>query len=102
MELHTFSSTKKEFLELYKDTFNTPDVACVFINPKVFENKGVPMFTEAEIKAGFGREDLKVFTNSEELTTFLTSKKWDNTNLIMMSSANFDNLDFKKLAKEIL
>ncbi len=102
MELHTFSSTKKEFLALYKDTFNTPDLACVFINPKVFENKGVPVFTESEIKAGFGREDIHVFTNSEDLITFLQSQKWDNTNLIMMSSANFDNLDFKKLAKDIL
>lgn len=102
MELHTFSSTKKEFLALYKDTFNTPDVACVFINPKVFENKGVPIFTEAEIKAGFGREDIKFFTNSDELASFLTNQKWDKTNLIMMSSANFDNLDFNKLAKEIV
>lgn len=102
MELHTFSSTKKEFLELYKNTFDVPDVACVYINPKVFDTKGVPVFSESEIKAGFGREDIQFFTSSSELETFLKSQKWDNTNLIMMSSANFDNLDLPQLAKELL
>lgn len=101
LELHTFSSTRKEFLNEYKGALDTADTAIVFINPKVFETKGVTPFTEEEIRNHFNRNDIKLITTKEELESELKATALEG-NLLLMSSANFNNLDFSALASDLL
>ena len=42
-----------------------------------------------------------VVTSSNDLVLQLTEMNWENQNLLMMSSGNFDGLDFTELAEQI-
>jgi UDP-N-acetylmuramate: L-alanyl-gamma-D-glutamyl-meso-diaminopimelate ligase len=63
--------------------------------------KRLPAITEAEVREGFGREDLLVFTDSSALSGFLLDQPWADKVLLMMSSGNFDGLDLAGLAGTI-
>lgn len=102
MELHTFSSLNEEFLNEYKDSMNLADEAIVYFNPHTIEHKKLKEITKEQVYNCFNRKDLKVFTRSVEVTDYLKSKHWDNSVLLMMSSGNFDGVDFNALANELL
>lgn len=100
-ELHTFSSLNKAFLKHYKNTFNSPETAIVFINKKNLSQKDLPEISQEEIRKNFHRKDVEVIDNAAELSSLLSNKSWDNEDLIFMSSGNFDGLDIKQLAEKI-
>lgn len=102
MELHTFSSLNQAFLSEYKGTMAEPDQAMVYFNPHTISHKKLATITENQVIESFARSDLKVFTDSEILKGELLKSDWDNSNLLLMSSGNFDGMDFGKLAAEIL
>jgi UDP-N-acetylmuramate: L-alanyl-gamma-D-glutamyl-meso-diaminopimelate ligase len=62
----------------------------------------MPALSKEDVKAFFGRDDLQVFTDTEELKTFLKSQNWFNANLLMMSSGTFGGMDFQAFSDEIL
>jgi UDP-N-acetylmuramate: L-alanyl-gamma-D-glutamyl-meso-diaminopimelate ligase len=101
MELHTFSSLTEEFLLQYNGAMNMADEAIVYFNPHTIEHKKLKAITIEQVKKAFARNDLNVFTQSESVTNYLKSKKWNNSVLLMMSSGNFDGVDFNLLAKEL-
>ncbi|HEV7231171.1 MAG TPA: Mur ligase family protein [Bacteroidia bacterium] len=98
MELHTFSSLTGDFLKEYAGSMELADEAYVYFNPHTIEHKKLKSISPEEVKAAFGGSNLKVYTDSSELTAMLKGKKWKGNNLLMMSSGNFDGLDFKTLA----
>jgi UDP-N-acetylmuramate: L-alanyl-gamma-D-glutamyl-meso-diaminopimelate ligase len=102
MELHTFSSLNENFLIQYKDSMNDADEAIVYYNPHTIEHKKLKPISDQQVKEAFGKNDLKVFTNSTEMKNHLLQTKKENSVLLMMSSGNFEGIDFKKLAGEIL
>lgn len=102
IELHTFSSLNKNFLSQYKGTMNSADVPVVYYNPHTVEQKKLEPLDEKFISESFGDKRLNVFTDSSELKNYLTKQKWEGSNLLMMSSGNFDGLSLEKLAEEIL
>lgn len=102
MELHTFSSLNEEFLNQYKDSMNLADEAVVYFNPQTIAHKKLKEITPEQVHACFNRKDLKVFTKSSEVIDYLKSKKWSNAVLLMMSSGNFDGVDFSSFAKELV
>ena len=102
MELHTFSSLNEEFLKEYANTMDLPDEAYVYYNPATLAHKKLKPLTKEQVSKYFNRKGLFVFTDSDLLLRELKSKSWENTNLLLMSSGNFDGLNFKKLAKELL
>jgi UDP-N-acetylmuramate: L-alanyl-gamma-D-glutamyl-meso-diaminopimelate ligase len=102
IELHTYSSLSKDFLPEYKDTFNVADVAMVYYNPAVVAHKKLPAISEQEIKEAFNNPNLQIFTDSTKLKDALKAIQWDNKNLLMMSSGNFDGINLKELSKELL
>ncbi len=71
-------------------------------NPLTVEHKRLEPITETDIREAFKREDLHVFTDSKKLSDFLKDQEWKDTNLLLMSSGTFGELDFKLLAEEIL
>lgn len=101
MELHTFSSLNENFLSEYKGSMNDADEAIVYFNPHTIEHKKLKPITVEQVLSYFDRTDLKVFTNSTELVSYLKSKSLKNHVLLMMSSGNFDGIDFNKLSTEL-
>jgi UDP-N-acetylmuramate: L-alanyl-gamma-D-glutamyl-meso-diaminopimelate ligase len=77
------------------------DEAIVYFNPDTIAHKKLNEITEDQVYEAFGREKLKVFTKSSDVTDYLLSQRWTNHVLLMMSSGNFDGIDFENLALEI-
>jgi UDP-N-acetylmuramate: L-alanyl-gamma-D-glutamyl-meso-diaminopimelate ligase len=102
MELHTFSSLNKDFLEQYAGTMNGADIPVVFLDSETFKHKKMPVLEESFVTDAFKNEHLNIFTDRESLRSFLLSLNWHRKNLLLMSSGNFGGLDIDALAKEIL
>ena len=101
MELHTFSSLNETFLAEYNGAMNDADEAIVYFNPHTIAHKKLKPITEEQVLNYFNREDLRIFTNSNDLVIYLKSKSLKNHVLLMMSSGNFDGIDFKQLSTEL-
>jgi UDP-N-acetylmuramate: L-alanyl-gamma-D-glutamyl-meso-diaminopimelate ligase len=101
LELHTFSSLNKDFLSQYKETFKSADEPVVFFDPHTVEHKKLPDISKEDVKQAFAHPKLEVFTDKEQLRSFLLSKEWKNKNLLLMSSGNFGGINIKDLAKTI-
>lgn len=102
MELHTFSSLNKDFLKEYSGAMDTPDKAIVYFSKSAIAHKKLEDISVEQVHAAFDRQDLMVFTDSEDLKDYLKSLEWKDKNLLMMSSGNFDGIDFNFLAEELL
>ena len=101
LELHTFSSLNKDFINLYKDTLKSADLALLFYDPKVVMKKGLSEINDQDIRQAFNDNNLKVFSNPNELNEFLLSQSYANSNLLFMSSGNYASLDLDNLIKKI-
>jgi UDP-N-acetylmuramate: L-alanyl-gamma-D-glutamyl-meso-diaminopimelate ligase len=102
VELHTFSSLNKYFLDQYRDTFNAPDEAVVYYSPATIKHKKLTPIEPTDVVEGFGNPNLRVFTDNQSLKEFLLTQNWHETNLLMMSSGTFNGLNIPDLAIEIL
>jgi UDP-N-acetylmuramate: L-alanyl-gamma-D-glutamyl-meso-diaminopimelate ligase len=102
LELHTFSNLNKQYLSQYQNRFNLPEKAVVFYNPKEALHKNMELLSDEEIRKGFNNPNLEIFTSTEALRQYLFSQSWNNTNLVMMSTGNFNNFDFSELSRAIL
>ena len=100
MELHTFSSLTKEFLKEYKNTMDKADVRKVYFNPHVLEHKRLAALSADEVKNYFG--DVEVYTDSAKMIDSLKQLDFKNTNLLMMSSGNFDGVNVKGFAEGLI
>jgi UDP-N-acetylmuramate: L-alanyl-gamma-D-glutamyl-meso-diaminopimelate ligase len=101
MELHTFSSLKKEFLPHYHNTMNQADEALVYFSPEVVHHKKLEPITIEQVKEAFGG-NVHVFNKTEDVLNFINAKKWKNKVLLMMSSGTFDGIDYDKLGEELV
>ena len=96
-ELHTYSSLNKAFLPNYAHSMDEADVAILYLNPHAVALKKLELMTEAELRAGFQRSDLVLFTDSAALQGYLAGQDYTQTNLLLMSSGNYDNMDLEVL-----
>lgn len=101
MELHTFSSLKKEFLPHYKDAMQMADHAIVYYSPEVVHHKKLEPISKELVSEGFGG-NVVVMNETAEVLQFIRAQNWDNSVLLMMSSGNFDGIDYDGLGKEIV
>jgi UDP-N-acetylmuramate: L-alanyl-gamma-D-glutamyl-meso-diaminopimelate ligase len=101
MELHTFSSLTEEFLNEYKGAMDLADVAIVYYNPHTIAHKKLKPINQEQVLKAFNRKDLLIMTESKAVTDYLRSLQWKNKVLLMMSSGNFDGVDFKELANSL-
>ncbi len=100
MELHTFSSLRQDFLPLYEHAMDAADVALVYFSPKVVAHKKLAPITKEMVQAGF-KGDVIVVNETSEVLQFINEIDWQNSVLLMMSSGNFDGIDYDQLGKEI-
>ena len=101
VELHTFSSLTAAFLEQYAHTMDNADIAFVYFNPHTIAHKKLPPITQEMIYSAFQNDCIQVFQDSETLIHELNSMQWKNKNLLMMSSGNFDGINYDELAKQL-
>lgn len=100
MELHTFSSLKKEFLPHYKGSMDAADVALVYFNHDVISHKKLEPLSNAVVVKGFGGNVI-VMNETGDVLSFLREQNWNHSALLMMSSGNFDGIDYEKLGEEL-
>lgn len=102
MELHTFSSLNENFLKEYSGSMTLADEALVYFNPHTIAHKKLKPITEEQVKHAFGGDNIKVYTDSKTLLGDLLNMNFSTKNLLMMSSGNFDGIDFKDLGEKIV
>ncbi|MFA8434112.1 MAG: UDP-N-acetylmuramate--L-alanine ligase [Marinifilaceae bacterium] len=102
MELHTFSSLKEDFLPQYRDSMKNADEAIVYFNPETLNHKKLPSISIKQVEDAFGGDNLKVYTDSNQMLESLVSRQWNDANLLLMSSGNFSGIDLPKLAKTVI
>ncbi len=102
MELHTFSSLTEDFLRQYYGTMERADKAYVYFNQHALEAKKMKPLSAEVVAKAFGTKHLSVFTDSKSLTDELKTIEWKGKNLLLMSSGNFDGINFNNLTTELL
>ena len=98
MELHTFSSLNETFLEQYQGAMELADEAIVYFNPHTIEHKKLKPISIEQVKNAFGGNNLEVIIDSKIIQEKLKAMNWENKNLLLMTSGNFDGMDFKEFA----
>ena len=101
-ELHTYSSLNKAFPPNYAHSMELADTAVIYLNPHAVALKKLELMSEEMLREGFQRKDLILFTDSTTLSEFLLSEDYVDTNLLLMSSGNYDNLDLEPLKHKFL
>lgn len=102
MELHTFSSLNKSFLDQYNGTMQEADLAFVYFNKKTLKHKKLDDLSAEDVKKAFAGENVTVLNSSKEMVNCLLKMKWEQQNLLLMSSGNFDGIQFTELAEKII
>ncbi|TWR27072.1 peptidoglycan synthetase [Mucilaginibacter achroorhodeus] len=102
IELHTFSSLNKDFLNEYAGTLDKADEAIVFIDRKTFEQKKMEPYPAETVKNAFANNNLLFFNNPSDLLYHLQQLDINNANLLMMSSGNFGGIDLLLLKNNLL
>jgi len=101
LELHTFSSLNPAFLPEYESTLAKADEAIIYLSEHAREIKQMYRMEESLIQNYFKHPSLKVIRDSAALASELIHKSWQDANLLVMSSGNFDELDLKDLATKM-
>lgn len=101
LELHTFSSLNENFMGEYKGAMDRADDAIVFYSNHALELKRMPVLPKEKVQEGFAKPSLLVMNNKEELWQWLNQQDYANSNLVLMSSGNYDGLDMTSFANKI-
>jgi UDP-N-acetylmuramate: L-alanyl-gamma-D-glutamyl-meso-diaminopimelate ligase len=102
LELHTYSSLSAGFMNEYAHVMDPADESVVFYSAHALELKRMPPLDPNQVKAGFVTKGLKVIGSAQELSVWLRSRLYKNSNLLLMSSGNYDGLDIATFAQEII
>jgi UDP-N-acetylmuramate: L-alanyl-gamma-D-glutamyl-meso-diaminopimelate ligase len=74
----------------------------VYFNPHTIEHKKLPPISPQQVKEAFASDNVEVYTDSNKLMQELKSQTWRDANLLLMTSGNFDGVDFVQLANELI
>lgn len=102
LELHTYSSLNEAFMKEYEGSLEQADEAVVFYSRHALEIKRLPDLPANAVEAGFNKKGLHVFTESKTLSEWLLSRNYQNANLLLMSSGNYDGMDVPLLASQLM
>ena len=101
MELHTFSSTDPAFLIEFKDSMNSAEIAIIYMSEKAFEIKNKAEISDKVIRDNFNNQDIKVFRTPETLTNFLGEQNLSEYALLLMTSGNYDGVNWSEFLNKI-
>lgn len=104
VELHTFSSLDKEYIQYYEDTLKAADEAVVIVDSETLERKRKEAISYDEIQQAFKRNDIHFVQNLHDLPGTIQSSvaksKKEHRIVLMMSSGNFGGLDLGKMIEK--
>ena len=101
LELHTFSSLNEQFMNEYNGALSKADIAIVFYSKHALEIKRLPDLPIEKIKEGFNQPGLLVMNDKKILEEWLETNDFTNSNIVLMSSGNYDGIDMLTFAKRI-
>ena len=101
LELHTFSSLNEDFITEYKNSLDAADEAIVFYSLEAVTHKNLKPISSAIITSVFGRDDLRIITETADLENYLKTSNFDNSVLLFMSSGNYGGIDLERLVNEL-
>ncbi len=101
LELHTYSSLNEEFMKQYNGALDKADQAIVFYSKHALELKRMPDLPAEKVIEGFQKKGLLVMNAKEALYEWLQKQSYTQTNLVLMSSGNYDGLDMLTFANKI-
>ncbi len=101
LELHTYSSLNVAFMEQYNGAFDQLDVGVVFYAAHSLELKRMPDLPAEKVFEGFNKKGLIVINDSKKLSEWLAQQDFSNSNILLMSSGNYDGLDIFSFANLI-
>lgn len=102
LELHTYSSLNATFMTEYKGAMAEADVPAVFYSAHALALKRIPELPAETVAAGFGTAGLSVLTNKTALDKWLSLQDYNNSNVLLMSSGNYDGLDVVAFAQRLV
>jgi len=94
-ELHSSSSLDINFLKNYKDCLLESSFSIIYIS----EDKKDVNLKEKFLKECFNEKKILLVKNKIDLINTIKKTKFKNLNKLIMSSGNFDNVDFNELIK---
>lgn len=97
LELHTYSSLQKDFIEQYKNSLNLGDAACVYIDNEALKLKRREPIDSEWLKVQFNHPDLYIPKDASGLEHWLLPKIQENTVVLMMSSGHWGGLVLNNL-----
>ena len=86
-----------EFMQQYANSMDPADTAIVYFNPEVLAHKKLPALSIDEVQKAFASEKVKVILNSAELEALIQEQKDQHEIIVLMSSGNFDGIDWTKV-----
>ncbi|MGH1338165.1 MAG: UDP-N-acetylmuramate--L-alanine ligase [Aureispira sp.] len=99
LELHTFSSLNRDFLEHYEGTMGAADEAYVYYNPATLKAKRLPELTPDWVKDAFFHPNIEIHTDAQPLWKHLEKRiSTSGANVLMMSSGNWGGESLEVLA----
>lgn len=101
LELHTFSSLNENFMKEYSGAMDNADIAAVFFSKHALDLKRMPELPKNKVYDGFAKEGLTVINERNELEKWLANQSYENANLLLMSSGNYDGTDIISFANKI-
>ncbi|MCX6213570.1 Mur ligase family protein [Spirosoma sp.] len=101
VELSTFSSLNKAFLNQYEGTLDAADVGVVYFYENASDGNPEAIST-TDVLHAFNKPGLHVFNKPEELQNFLIDQQEAATVFLLMSSGQFGGLAIDALADKLL
>ncbi|WP_276132205.1 UDP-N-acetylmuramate--L-alanine ligase [Polluticoccus soli] len=102
-ELHTYSSLSEPFLSHYTHSMDSADKAMVYFSHHALSLKGLPELDKQTVHKYFGREDLIVADEKQELEQTVKDLLKDARKpicLLLMSSGTFDGIDWNSVSSQ--
>lgn len=101
-ELNTISSLSEDFLPQYSGCMYEADKAILYYNPETLKSLNLNELNHKLIKSSFGKDEIEIFNNNNQLKESLLSLNIENSVLLFMSSGNFGGLNLTEFASELL
>ncbi len=101
LELHTYSSLNDQFMKEYNGAMDKADTAVVFYAKHALELKRMPDLPKEKVYDGFNKKGLLVMNDKNDLDEWLRQQNFTGTNLLLMSSGNYDGLDIISFSQKI-
>jgi UDP-N-acetylmuramate: L-alanyl-gamma-D-glutamyl-meso-diaminopimelate ligase len=101
MELHTYSSTDKNFLKEYAQTMLDAHTAIVYMSDKAFAIKNRSHISDEEVRQTFEQDSIVVCRTPEQLSALIKDIALTDAVYLFMSSGNFDGLNLSELLNNL-